>query len=159
MSAPRQAPSSDAARTALADRLHSAAIHLLRKLRAQDTASGLSGPRLSALSVIVFGGPITVSALADAEQVRPPTISRMVKELEAGGLVERLAHPADARVHRIRATAAGRALLERGRSRRVGALAAELEALSPVEARTLAEAATILERMLLPPDHPGREDI
>ncbi len=157
MPTPRQPPSASA-RTELADRLHSAAIHLLRKLRTQDAASGVTAPRLSALSVIVFGGPITVGALAEAEQVRPPTTSRLVKELEAQGLVERLADPGDARVHRIRATAAGRALLERGRDRRVRTLAAELAALSPAEARTLAEAAAILERITLPPDHPRREE-
>ena len=61
--------------TELADRLHSAAIHLLRRLRREDDASGLGAPQLSALSVIVFAGPITLGALARAEQVRPPTIS------------------------------------------------------------------------------------
>lgn len=157
MAPPRQPPSVST-RTELADRLHSAAIHLLRKLRTQDTASGLTAPRLSALSVIVFGGSITVGALAEAEQVRPPTISRLVKELETQGLVERLADPRDGRVHRIRATPAGRALLERGRDRRIHALATELEELSPDEARTLAEAATLLERITLPPDHPRRDE-
>lgn len=157
MNADRQAPAA-VDRAELADRLHSAAIHLLRKLRVQDAASGLTAPRLSALSVIVFGGPITVGDLADAEQVRPPTISRLVKELEAGGLVERLADPADGRVHRIRATPAGRQLLERGRDRRVAQLASELATLSPSEARTLAEAVVLLERVSLPRDHPRRED-
>ncbi len=157
MSPARQDPSLGA-RTELADRLHSAAIHLLRKLRTQDASSGLTAPRLSALSVIVFGGPITVSALADAEQVRLPTISRLVKELEAEGLVERLADPTDGRVHRVRATPAGRELLERGRDRRVTLLASELAQLTPVEARTLAEALAILERVTLPREHPRREE-
>ena len=57
----------------IADRLHSAAIHLLRRLRREDATTGLSAPRLSALSVIVFGGPLTLGELANAEQVRPPT--------------------------------------------------------------------------------------
>ncbi len=64
----------------IADRLHSAAIHLLRRLRVEDERSGLTSPQLSALSVIVFGGPITVGNLARAEQVRPPTISRLLQE-------------------------------------------------------------------------------
>src|ERR1041385_1466167 len=100
---------------ATADRLHSAAIHLLRSLRVEDRASGLSAPRLSALSVIVFGGPIAMSALAAAEQVRPPTISRLVAELERLGLVERDPDPADRRGVKVRATAKGRRLLEEGR--------------------------------------------
>ncbi len=153
----RQAPSL-VARGTLADRLHSAAIHLLRKLRVQDAASGLTAPRLSALSVIVFAGPITVGALADAEQVRPPTISRLVKELEAEGLVERLADPADGRVRRIQATAAGRELLDRGRGRRVSHFASELAKLSPSDARTLDQAVTILEGITRPPDRPGKEE-
>src|SRR5229473_2111765 len=72
-----------------ADRLHSAAIHLLRRLRRQDDASGLTAPRLSALSVIVFSGPLTLGALATAEQVRPPTMTRLVAALEEAGLVVR----------------------------------------------------------------------
>src|SRR5207248_940098 len=72
-----------------ADRLHSAAIHLLRHVRKQDAASGLTAPRLSALSVVVFAGPLTLTALAAAEQVRPPTMSRIVAALESAGLVAR----------------------------------------------------------------------
>ncbi|HEY6948780.1 MAG TPA: MarR family transcriptional regulator, partial [Gemmatimonadales bacterium] len=99
----------------LADRLHSAAIHLLRWLRREDAATGLSAPRLSALSVLVFGGgPVTLGQLAAAEQVRAPTMTRLVNGLEADGLVTRQADPGDARVTRIQATARGRALLEAG---------------------------------------------
>jgi len=141
----------------IADRLHSAAIHLLRRLRQEDEASGLTAPRLSALSVIVFGGPLTLGELADAEQVRPPTISRLVQGLEAEGLVERLRDPEDRRVQRVRATAAGRRLLEEGRARRVAALAAEVGALPRQERELLAEAAELLERLALPPEHPRRE--
>src|SRR5437868_15366386 len=105
----RSAPSDSAAD--LADRLHSAAIHLLRRLPRQDDASGLPAPQLSALSVIVFGGPVTLGALAAAEQVRPPTITRLVATLEAAGLVERVTDAADRRVVRVTATARGARLL------------------------------------------------
>src|SRR5215475_12843039 len=88
----------------LADGLHSAAIHLLRRLRREDDASGLPAPQLSALSVIVFTGPITLGALAVAEQVRPPTITKLVATLEASGLVERETDAADRRVVRVKAT-------------------------------------------------------
>lgn len=141
----------------VADRLHSAAIHLLRRLRGEDAATGLSAPRLSALSVIVFAGPLTLGALAEAEQVRPPTISRLVKELEAAGLVERLPDARDGRVHRVRATDRGRELLQEGRTRRVVALAQDLEALPAEDLAALARAATLLERLALPPDHPLRD--
>src|SRR3954471_3979283 len=95
----------------IADRLHSAAIHLLRRLRREDDASGLPAPQLSALSVIVFGGPITLGALAAAEQVRPPTITKLVATLEAARLVERESDPDDRRVSRVKATARGTRLL------------------------------------------------
>ena len=129
----------------IADRLHSAAIHLLRRLRVEDRASGLSAPRLSALSVVVFGGPITITGLALAEQVRPPTISRLVKELEREGLVERLENPDDRRVQLIQATPKGRKLLEEGRERRVRALAGRLASLSPRKRRLLSDALEVLE--------------
>ena len=94
-----RAPTGDP--TELADRLHSAAIHLLRRLRREDDASGLPAPQLSALSVIVFGGPITLGALAKAEQVRPPTITKVVAALEHAGLVGRDVDPDDRRIVRV----------------------------------------------------------
>src|ERR1039458_5569233 len=89
---------------AMAESLHSAAIHLLRKLRRADSASGLNAPRLSALSVIVFGGPLTLGQLAAAEQVRPPTMTRIVQALEAKGLVKKVANPEDRRTIHLSAT-------------------------------------------------------
>ena len=129
----------------VADRLHSAAIHLLRRLRAEDDAAGLTGPQLSALSVIVFRGPISLGALAAAEQVRPPTISRLIRELERQKLVERAGHDADARVHHVRATEAGKTLLAEGRARRVAALAREIAALPATQRRLLRDAAELLD--------------
>src|SRR3954464_7525598 len=100
-SARAQRPSAASRHADLADRLHSAAIHLLRRLRREDDASGLPAPQLSALSVIVFGGPLTLGDLARAEQVRPPTITRLIGELEQQGLVEREVDGADRRVVRV----------------------------------------------------------
>ena len=144
------APPDDAA-VQVADRLHSAAIHLLRSLRREDDAVGLSAPRLSALSVVVFAGPVTLGALAAAEQVRPPTMTRLVQALEAEGLVTRHPDPADGRVVRVAATARGRRLLAAGRARRVAALARRLAALPPAERRALAQAAELVERLAAPP--------
>jgi DNA-binding MarR family transcriptional regulator len=134
----------------LADRLHSAAIHLLRRLRAEDAAAGLTAPRMSALSVLVFGGPRSIGELAAAEQVRPPTISRLVRDLERDGLVARETDAADARVQVVRATAAGEALLVAGRRRRVARLSAALAALTPDEREALERAAPLLEGLARP---------
>lgn len=139
-----------------ADRLHSAAIHLLRRLRVTDRETGLSGPRLSALSVVVFGGPVTVTELAQAEQVSAATISRMTREMEEQGLLERGPDPDDRRVQRIRATDRGRRVLDEGRRARVGALAARIGALEADDRRTLERAAAILEELVLPEVHPER---
>lgn len=131
----------------IADKLHSAAIHLLRRLRAEDDAMNLSPPRLSALSVVVFAGPVTLSDLAAAEQVRLPTISRLIKDLESEGLVRRLKAVDDARVQRVAATAKGKKILMEGRRRRVSRLAADLAALSAAERRRLGEAAELMEHL------------
>src|SRR5215468_323184 len=95
----------------VADRLHSAAIHLLRRVRKQDVATGEGPARLSALSVLVFGGPKTLKELAAAEQVKPPTMSRIVSGLARSRLVEITHDPEDARRMRIRATAKGTQIL------------------------------------------------
>src|SRR6266487_1947606 len=106
-----------------ADRFHSAAIHALRHVRRDDPATGLSAARLSALSVLVFGGPRTLGELAAAEHVRPATMTRIVQALEQDGLVRRERDADDARVHRLRATARGRRVMQRGRERRIATLA------------------------------------
>ena len=132
----------------LATRLHAASIRLLRRLRREDDGSGLSAPRLSALSVIAFAGPLSLAELAGAEQVRPPTMSRIVDALLGAGLVTREPAPADRRSVRIAATEKGRRLMEAGRERRVRALAERLETLAPSERRALARAVELLERVL-----------
>ena len=132
----------------MALRLHAAAIRLLRALRRQDAASGVGPARLSALSVIVFRGPQTLGALAEAEQVRPPTMSRIVAGLEKDGYVRRAADPADGRRAHLHATAAGRRLMEKGRRRRVEELARWLAALPPDELARLEEAIGLMERVV-----------
>ena len=146
-SASPRTPRGRSAPADLADRLHSAAIHLLRRLRREDDASGLPAPQLSALSVIVFGGPLTLGELARAEQVRPPTISKLIVALEAQGLVQREADIADRRIVRVRATARGAKVLHDGRQRRVAALVASLRELSVRRRALLARAIPVLERI------------
>jgi len=143
----RQAPAPAPPARAVADRLHSAAIHLLRRLRVEDKAMGLSGPRTSALSVIVFRGPVTMSALAEAEQVRPPTMTRLIDGLERRGLVRRVSHAADGRVQLVEATAAGKRLLNTGRVRRVARLMRDIAHLAGEDQRVLARAAEIMESL------------
>jgi DNA-binding MarR family transcriptional regulator len=133
---------------AVADQLHSAAIHLLRHLRTEDDASGLSAPRLSALSVVVFGGPVTLGQLARAEQVKPPTMTRIVTGLENDGLVRRKGDERDRRLTRIHATPRGKKVLMAGRARRVELLASAVEKLRASELAELGRGAQLLRQLI-----------
>jgi DNA-binding MarR family transcriptional regulator len=137
----------------VADRIHAAAIRLLRYVRREDVASGMSAPQLSALSVLVFQGPQTMTALAAAEQVRLPTMSKLVADLERRGLVERASDRSDRRVSRISASRKGRSLLEEGRKRRLARLVAALAGLKPAQLVSLAAAADAI-REVTRPDSP-----
>lgn len=131
----------------IADLTHGAAIRLLRFVRREDVAAGLSAPQLSALSVLVYGGPQAIGALAAAEQVRPPTMSRLVDDLEQLGLAERVAKPDDRRVYQVRVTDTGRALLEEGRRKRLARLVEILGGATPSELRALQSAAETIVRL------------
>jgi DNA-binding MarR family transcriptional regulator len=132
----------------VAVRLHSAAIHLLRRLRVEDEALGISAPRLSVLSVLVFVGPKRIGELARMEQVEPPTMTRLVDGLVRDGLAVRDTDPDDARAVRVRATPTGARTLRRGRARRVETLSESLAALSPTEHAALGEGVEVLELLL-----------
>lgn len=130
-----------------ASRLHSGAIRMLRVVRAADDATGLSAPRLSALSVLVFGGAKSLSALARAEQVTPATMSKLVSDLEADGLVAKRVDASDRRGVRIEVTARGRALMEKGQKARLALLQARLAKLSAAERAVLDQAAALMQRL------------
>jgi DNA-binding MarR family transcriptional regulator len=132
---------------AVADRLHSAAIHLLRRVRQEDERTGIGPGRLSALSVLVFGGPMRVTDLARAEQVKPPTMTRIVAALEAEGLVRRRRVSDDARAATLEATPRGVRVMQEGRRRRVARLAVGLERLDPGDLELLARAAGLIQEL------------
>ncbi len=140
---PRHDPRNDE----LADRLHSAAIHLIRSLRHVDAASGLTSPRLSVLSVLVFGGPRTLGELAQVEQVKPPTMTRLVAALEEARLVRREIDRSDRRVTRIHATAQGSRVMRAGRKRRVNDLASRVSKMTATEVRQLQDAVELVARL------------
>ena len=141
----------------VADRRHSVAIRLLRRLRRHDEAMGITAARASALSVMVFGGPVTIGQLGRAEQVSAPTMTRLVVAMERDGLVRRKPDPGDGRVVWLEPTARGTRLLHEGRRRRVEALAVDLGALEAGHRDTIAAAADILERMLHQPPPEQRQ--
>lgn len=130
-----------------ADLIHSAAIHLLRRLRKQDVSMALSPARASVLSILVFGGPRTLGELASAEQVRPPTMTGLTRGLEVEGLVRRVVDARDRRIIRMHATSKGERILRLGRERRLTHLSARMKRLDSDEVMLLQEAAGILERL------------
>jgi DNA-binding MarR family transcriptional regulator len=133
---------------AAADRMHSAAIHLLRHAARQDTLSGQGPARLSALSVLVFAGPKTLGELAAAERVKPPTMSRVVAGLKRSGLVRIQSDEHDQRRVRISVTAKGEHLLQEARKRRIQALAEIFGSLQPDQLEIASKAAEIIEHAL-----------
>jgi DNA-binding MarR family transcriptional regulator len=132
----------------LSGRLHSAAIHLLRELRREDAAEHVGPARLSALSVLVYGGPMTLAQLARIEQVRAPTMSRIVKGLRRQRLASTRADANDGRKLHIEASVRGRALLERARQRRLLRLEQLLASASRAERSSLLRAVDVLETLL-----------
>ena len=130
------------------ERFHHLAIALLRSLRKVDEANGLSGPRASALSVLVFRGPQSLGELAAAEGVRPPTMSRLVKAMQAQGLVDSEMAAHDQRAVRIAASAKGRKLLLRGREKRLAAIRELLRDASAEERKALEVVVELLARTL-----------
>jgi DNA-binding MarR family transcriptional regulator len=134
----------DSTRIKTADLLHSAAIRVLRMVRTEDAQSGIGPAQLSALSVLVFGGARTVSDLAALEQVRPPTMSRIVDGLVQKKLAQRIEEADDRRAVRVKATPQGEKLMLAGKERRVKALASRFEALSATELKTLNAAAQLM---------------
>ena len=130
-----------------ADRLHSAAIHLLRRVRRTDALTGVPAAQLSALSVLM-GGPRTLGDLARAEQVRPPTMSKLVSDMERGGLIRRDTDPDDGRVVRVEMTARGRRVLAKGREMRIADIERRIRSRPAGDVRVLASALDVIEGML-----------
>lgn len=131
----------------MADRLHSAAIHLLRRARRGDALTGATPAQLSALSVLM-SGPKTLGELAAAEQVRAPTISRLAAEMERIGLIRRRGDPDDGRVVRVEMTGRGRRVLGKGRELRITDIESRVRRLAPDEIEALSDAIALIERML-----------
>ena len=127
---------------------HHLAIALLRSLRKVDEANGLAGPRASALSVLVFRGPQSLGELAAIEGVKPPTMSRLVKAMQAEGLVETESVAHDQRAVRIAASARGRRLMLRGREKRLAAIRELLLDASAEEKKALDVVVGLLGRAL-----------
>ena len=132
----------------LAEKLHSASIRILRRVRFVDEESGLSPARLSALSVLVYHGPQKMGRLARTEGVKPPTMTRLVQALERERLVTRIPDLNDKRITYIAATEKGVSLMNHARLRRVETLAGLLARLDADQRETMIASVDILTAVL-----------
>lgn len=139
----------------LAARIRLVTARLARLLR-QQAAGGLSPTQQSALATVEGAGPLTLGELATAEQVAPPTITKVVAKLEEDGLVSRAVDSSDRRVVRVAITAEGKRRLEHNRSRRNAWLARQLRALPTSEVAQLAAALEVLEHLAQVPSEVRR---
>ena len=131
----------------VANRLHSDTVHLLRRARRTDPLTGVSPAQLSALSVLM-SGPKTLGDLAAAEQVRPPTMSRLVSLMERGGLARKVSDQNDGRVVRVHATQKGLRAVSRGRAMRIEAIEHLIRELDPDDLGNLERAVGTIEDLL-----------
>lgn len=130
----------------MAARLRLSSTRLARRLR-HEAGAGLTPSMLSALAVLDRHGPMTLGALAEHEQVAPPSITKVVHRLEADGLVERTADDADRRVTWVAPSAAGSALVAESRRRKTAWLAGRIQSLDEDGQRRLAAALDVLEEL------------
>ena len=137
--------------TELASQLRLAVMRLSRRLR-QHAPHDITPSQLSALATVARAERLTLSQLADAERVQPPTITRIVDALVQRGLVARTPSETDRRVAWVAPTPAGLALVEEIRQRRDAYLARHLRALPPADLELLARAAELLERLMEDPE-------
>ncbi len=147
----------------LADRVHTLAMRILRRVREADAESELSTARLSALSTLVYDGPSSVGELAAAERVTAPTMSRLVTALERAGYVTRESDSADARRVQVLPTQAGIEALSSARRQRVDRLAGLLDGMEGASQEAVLAATELLEEVLegsarqgRPPTRPPR---
>jgi DNA-binding MarR family transcriptional regulator len=127
---------------------------LSRQLRNMDMPDGMTPERLSALTVIEKRGPISVTALADKEMVRPATMSRMVSALVDEGLVRRREDKNDGRGVLVSTTPKGRKVYQRAQQLRLQQFAQALNALTPEQLAAMRSLAAALERLTAVLDGP-----
>lgn len=143
------AASSRSRRHDLATDLRVTVLRLSRRIRSESVAGDLTEAQNCVLAALDRNGPMTPRALAEREQVQPPTMTRTIASLEALEYVSRAPHPTDGRQVVITLTEAGGDCLGRLRRRRSEWLATRLRTLTAEERATLTAAETILRKMTI----------
>ena len=132
----------------LAGELRPAVFRLARHLRqARADAEELTPSQLSAMGVLLREGELQIGELAAYEQVKAPSMTRLVDHLEGRGLLRRTPSPTDKRAIVVGLTEQGTELLEANRQRRNEWLAVRLEKLTEEERAILRTAIPVLQKM------------
>lgn len=130
----------------IAERLRQAIGRFVRTTRAH--AGTLPPTRSEALGALQREGPQTIARLAVARGVKHQSMSRIVGELEALGLVGRQANPGDGRAYLITLTDEGAATLDADRQARRRWMAHAIATrLSPAEREILDAVPALLDRL------------
>jgi DNA-binding MarR family transcriptional regulator len=130
----------------VAARLRLSATRLARRLR-QEAGTGLTPSQLSALATVHNHGPLTLGALAEREQVAPPSITKVVTKLEADGLLRRTPDAVDRRFSNVQTTRDGAALVDESRRRKTAWLTDQIRQLADEDRHRLAAALDVLEQL------------
>ncbi len=129
------------------DRLRLVLLRLARGIRT-NSAGQITPSQLAVLATLDKRGPCTIGQIAELEQVKPPSVSKIVAALERADLVEREVDPDDRRCTVIAVTTSGHDHIVRARAAGRSWLAGRLDDLDPDDLATLTAALPALERLL-----------
>lgn len=130
-----------------AARLRRAITRLNRKLR-YSALGGVTPAQASMLASIDKLESPSLGDLAEAEQIQPPSVTRLAKDLMKAGLISSASDPLDRRSTRVHLTVLGRRDLNAIRQRKTEFLERKLLALSPVDQRQADKLVSFLEALL-----------
>jgi DNA-binding MarR family transcriptional regulator len=142
---------------ALAESIHDRVSRLSRQLRSINLPQGMTQERMSVLAIVDTRGPVSVTALADHERVRPATMSRMISALESDGYVKRISDDNDGRGVLVTATKRGRAAFAAARQQRLAQFSVALNSLSDEQLKSIGQLAGVLENLTQILDSPDAQ--
>jgi DNA-binding MarR family transcriptional regulator len=131
----------------LAALLRPSLLRLTRLIRNQRVDMSVTLTQLSAMGTLTKRGPMSAGELAGCERVQPPSMTKVLANLEERGLVRREVHPTDKRQAIISVTEQGIALLDSERRSRDAWLTQKLAQLTPDERALLRSVVPVLDKL------------
>jgi DNA-binding MarR family transcriptional regulator len=131
----------------LASQLRPALLRLTRVVRNQRVDMSVTLTQLSAMGTLRKHGPMSAGELAACERVQPPSMTKVLANLEERDLVRRDVHPTDRRQVVLAITPAGEQLLDSERRSRDQWLSRRLGTLTPEERALVQRVVPILDKL------------